>query len=146
MSTQNLFAGNFPKNINLLKIFTTICFFGKFSLKNRFFFFNFTKITGSRYPVPVPLKPVRLVLENGEKPVCTANMDIVNSEKDVIDSITVKCALNLRHVNQQKLAENNIPKTLKDTKQKKLVNLEVNVAITTKQIKKQVSPVSARVN
>jgi hypothetical protein len=53
------------------------------------------------------------------KPVCTANMDIVNSEKDVIDSITVKCALNLRHVNQQKLAENDIPKTVGDRKQKK---------------------------
>ena len=46
-------------------------------------------------------------------------MDIVNYDKFVIDSITVKCALNLRHVNQQKLAENDIPKTVKDTKQKK---------------------------
>ena len=72
-------------------------------------------------------------------------MDIVNSEKDVIDSITLKCALNLRHVNQQNLAENDIPKTVKDTKQKKVVNFEGNVPITTKQPMKQVNPVIARV-
>ena len=72
-------------------------------------------------------------------------MDTVNSEKDIIDSITLKCALNLRHVNQQKLAENNIPKTVRDTKQKGVFNLEVNVPITTEQTKKQENPVSARV-
>ena len=72
-------------------------------------------------------------------------MDTVNSKKDVIDSITVNCALNLRLVNQQKLAENDTPKTVRNTKQQRVVNLEVIVPITTEQTKKQLNPVSAKV-
>ena len=80
------------------------------------------------------------------KSACTVNLDTAASEIGVTEDIIMKFARILQHVNQQKLVKNNIPKAVKNTNPKKVIDLEVNVLITTKQTKMSIDPVSASLN
>ena len=59
------------------------------------------------------------------------NLDTIDSEKSVSESTTLKFASILKNVNQLKLVKNAIPKTARNTIQKKVADLEMNVPITT---------------